>query len=90
MRFLLAFGVQLLMFTTTAVYPLSAMTSAKYRLLVLANPMTPVIECFRLAAMGGGDFRPAHLAYAAVVAGAALGLGLVVFARIERNFMDSV
>ena len=90
LRFLLAFGVQLLMFTTTAVYPLSAMTSAKYRLLVLANPMTPVIECFRLAAMGGGDFRPAHLAYAAVVAVAALGLGLVIFTRIERNFMDSV
>ena len=90
LRFLLAFGVQLLMFTTTAVYPLSAITSAKYRLLVLANPMTPVIECFRLAAMGGGDFRPAHLAYAAVVAVAALGLGLVIFTRIERNFMDSV
>ena len=72
------------------IIPLSAMTSAKYRLLVLANPMTPVIECFRLAAMGGGDFRPAHLAYAAVVAVAALGLGLVIFTRIERNFMDSV
>ena len=44
LRFLLAFGVQLLMFTTTAVYPLSGMASARYRLLVLANPMTAVIE----------------------------------------------
>lgn len=90
LRFLLAFGVQLLMFTTTAVYPLSAMTSAKYRLLVLANPMTSVIECFRLAFMGVGDFSLAHLAYSAVFAGIVLVIGILFFTRIERNFMDSV
>ncbi len=90
LRFLLTFGVQLLMFTTTAVYPLSAMTSAKYRLLVLANPMTSVIECFRRAFMGGGDFQPAYLAYSAVFALVVLAIGVVSFTRIERNFMDSV
>ena len=90
LRFLLAFGVQLLMFTTTAVYPLSAMTSVRYRLLVLANPMTAVIECFRLAFLGAGDFHPAHLAYSAVFAGVVLAIGIVSFTRIERNFMDSV
>ena len=90
LRFLLAFGVQPLMFTTTAVYPLSAMTSAKYRLLVLANPMTSVIECFRQAFMGGGDFHPAHLAYSAGCALVVLAVGILSFTRIERNFMDSV
>lgn len=90
LRFLLAFGVQLLMFTTTAVYPLSAMASAKYRLLVLANPMTAVIECFRAAFLGAGDFHPAHLAYSAVFAGFVLVVGVLSFTRIERNFMDSV
>jgi lipopolysaccharide transport system permease protein len=90
LRFLLAFGVQLLMFTTTAVYPLSAMTSGKYRLLVLANPMTSVIECFRHAFMGGGDFHAAHLAYSAVFALVVLAIGVLSFTRIERNFMDSV
>jgi len=90
LRFLLAFGVQLLMFTTTAVYPLSAMGSARYRLLVLANPMTPVIECFRNALLGGGDFHLVHLAYSAVFALVVLGVGVLVFTRIERNFMDSV
>ena len=90
LRFLLAFGVQLLMFTTTAVYPLSAMTSAKYRLLVLANPMTSVIECFRRAFMGGGDFRPVHLLYSAIFAVVVLAVGVLSFTRIERNFMDSV
>ena len=90
LRFLLAFGVQLLMFTTTAVYPLSAMASAKYRLLVLANPMTSVIECFRYAFMGGGDFHLVHLAYSAAFALVVLAVGVLIFTRIERNFMDSV
>lgn len=90
LRFLLAFGVQLLMFTTTAVYPLSAMTSAKYRLLVLANPMTSVIECFRQAFLGGGDFHSAHLVYSAGFALVVLAVGILSFTRIERNFMDSV
>lgn len=90
LRFLLAFGVQLLMFTTTAVYPLSAMASARYRLLVLANPMTSVIECFRLAFLGSGDFRPVHLAYSAGFALVVLVVGVLSFTRIERNFMDSV
>jgi len=89
LRFLLAFGVQLLMFTTTAVYPLSAM-SARYRLLVLANPMTSVIECFRSAFMGSGDFRPVYLLYSATFAVVILLIGLLSFTRIERNFMDSV
>lgn len=90
LRYLLAFGVQLLMFTTTTVYPLSAMTSARYRLLVLANPMTAVIECFRQAFMGAGDFHPGYLLYSAIFAVAALGVGILSFSRIERNFMDSV
>lgn len=90
LRFLLAFGVQLLMFTTTAVYPLSAIASARYRLLVLANPMTSVIECFRQALTGVGDFHYVHLLYSAGFALVALVVGLLSFTRIERNFMDSV
>lgn len=90
LRYLLAFGVQLLMFTTTAVYPLSAMASAKYRILVLANPMTSIVECFRWAFMGTGDFLPAHLAYSAGFALVVLTIGILSFTRIERNFMDSV
>lgn len=90
LRYLLAFGVQLLMFTTTAVYPLSAVASAKYRLLVLANPMTAVIECFRQAFLGAGDFHSGYLLYSAIFALIALGAGILSFTRIERNFMDSV
>jgi lipopolysaccharide transport system permease protein len=90
LRFLLAFGVQLLMFTTTAVYPLSAITSPQYRLLVLANPMTSVIECFRQAFTGAGDFHAVHLLYSGIFALVTLFVGVLSFTRIERNFMDSV
>jgi lipopolysaccharide transport system permease protein len=90
LRHLLAFGVQLLMFTTTAVFPVSAIASPGYRLLVLANPMTAVIECFRQAFMGAGDFQWMHLLYGAVFALASLAAGVLSFTRIEKNFMDSV
>jgi lipopolysaccharide transport system permease protein len=90
LRFLLAFGVQLLMFTTTAVLPLASMSSGRHRLLVLANPMTPVIECFRAALLGTTDFQPVHLLHSGLVAIAAVVVGLLCFTRIERDFMDTV
>lgn len=90
LRHLLAFGVQLLMFSTTAVFPASAITSPGYRLLVLANPMTPVIECFRKAFLGTGDFQWIHLLCGAGISAAILVLGVLTFSRIEKNFMDSV
>lgn len=90
LRHLLAFGVQLLMFSTTAVYPVSAIASPGYRWLVLANPMTPVIECFRKAFLGTGDFQWTHLLCGAGISAGILALGILVFSRIEKNFMDSV
>lgn len=90
LRHLLAFGVQLLMFGTTAVFPVSAIASPGYRLLVLANPMTPVIECFRQAFLGTGDFRWTHLLCGAGLSAVVLVLGILTFSRIEKNFMDSV
>ena len=90
LRFLLTFGVQLLMFTTTAVFPLSAVPPGNYRLLILANPMTSVMECFRQAFLGAGEFHTVHLLYSAGFALCALTAGLLSFTRIERNFMDTV
>lgn len=90
LRFLLSFGVQLLMFTTTAVLPLGSMSAGSHRMLVLANPMTPVIECFRAALLGTGDFQPVHLLHSALIAAVSLAVGLLFFTRIERDFMDTV
>lgn len=90
LRFLLAFGVQLLMFTTTAVLPASAIRSEGHRELVLANPMSPIIECFRKGWLGAGDFHPGDLVYSGTCAAVALVVGLLAFTRVERTFMDTV
>ena len=55
LAFLLTFGVQLLMYATTVIYPLSA-APAKYKWLIAANPMTPLIETFRYGFLGKGSF----------------------------------
>lgn len=89
MRFLLDFGVRLLMFATTAIYPLSSIPE-KYKLFILANPMTPIIESFRYGFMGQGSFSWAYLGYSAVFTVVVLFIGAVLFTRIERTFMDTV
>lgn len=90
LRFLLAFGVQLLMYATPAILPLSRFAGSKYRLVFLANPMTPIIECFRHAFMGTGTYSAGHLLYSGGFAVTVLFVGILIFTRIERTFMDTV
>ena len=62
LRFLVQFGTQLLMYTTPVIYPLSQLPE-KYRWIMLSNPMSPVIETFRYAFLGTGNFKwsvPGH------------------------------
>ncbi|MDN5211461.1 ABC transporter permease [Fulvivirgaceae bacterium BMA12] len=89
MRFLIAFGVQLLMYGTPVIYPLSKVPE-EYRLLVTLNPITPVVEAFRYGFLGTGTFSVYHLVYSFVFTVIALLLGIVVFNRVEKTFMDSV
>jgi lipopolysaccharide transport system permease protein len=89
LRFLLTFGVQLLMYATPAILPLSGL-HGRARLVMLLNPMTPVMECFRHAFTGAGTYTAAQLAYSAAFAVLSLFIGAVMFQRIERNFMDTV
>ncbi|MEO5364942.1 MAG: ABC transporter permease [Magnetococcus sp. WYHC-3] len=89
LRFLLGFAVQLLMFATPVIYPLSTLT-AEYRWLLLANPVTPIIETFRHGFLGRGDFHWVHLGYSAVFMVVTLALALVIFNQVEKNFMDTV
>jgi lipopolysaccharide transport system permease protein len=84
-----AFGVSLLMYLTPVVYPLSTVPAA-YRPIVMANPITPIVEAFRYAFLGVGTISAPHLAYTAVFAGAILFIGILIFNRIERTFMDTV
>ena len=88
-RFLLEFGVRLAMYATPVIYPLSSIPE-KYRLLIMANPVTPIIETFRYGFLGAGSFSWPALAYSAGCTAVLLFLGVIMFTRIERTFMDTV
>jgi lipopolysaccharide transport system permease protein len=89
LQFLVTFGVQLLMFGTPVIYPLSSIQGAS-RWLIMANPMTPVVESFRYAFLGAGSLIPLHLLYAFVFMIVLLFVGAVIFNRVESSFMDTV
>jgi lipopolysaccharide transport system permease protein len=89
LRFLLEFGVRLLMYATPVIFPLSSIPG-KWRWVLLANPMTPVTETFRLAFLGQGTFSWWHLGYSAAFAFFSVLIGAAVFNRVERTFMDTV
>ncbi len=88
LSYLVAFGVQLLMFMTTVIYPLPA--SGTKRTLVLANPMSSIIESFRYAFFPVGNFNWMALAYSSIFMIVTLFIGMLLFNKIERSFMDTV
>ena len=89
LQHLVGFGTQLLMYATPIIYPLSTIPE-NYRWLLVANPMTPVVETFRYGFLGAGSYDPFHLLYSGLFAFTMLLVGLVFFNRIERTFMDTV
>ena len=89
LTFLIAFGVQLLMYATPVIYPTSSVPE-KYRVWVQYNPLSAIIEAFRYGLLGKGSFTPGDLLYSAIVIIGILVVGIVVFNRVEKNFMDTV
>lgn len=89
LKFLLTFGIQLLQFTTTVAYPLSA-APGKIKDLVGYNPFTAVIETFRFGFLGSGQFYETYFIYSIVVTIVLLLVGILIFNKIERSFMDTV
>ncbi len=89
LTFLVSFGVQLLMYGTTVIYPLSA-APAKYKTLIALNPMTGIIEAFRYSFLGKGEFTLWSIGYACVVSVIILFLGILIFNRTEKNFVDTI
>lgn len=85
----IGFGVGLMMYATPVIYPLSAIPES-YRWLVELNPVTPLVEVFRLGFTGHGTLSWAGLAYSAAFTAVSLILGAVVFHQTERTFMDTV
>jgi len=85
----ITFAVQLLMYATPVIYP-STMIPEKYRWIVLANPMSSLVETFRYAYLGSGTFSPLNLACSGGVTLVVLAVGVVLFNHVERTFMDTV
>jgi lipopolysaccharide transport system permease protein len=87
--FLLTFGVQLLMFATPVIYPISSIPQ-KYKALISANPISPIVETFRYAFLGTGSFSWNSLAYSCGITVFILLLGTIIFNRVEKSFTDTV
>jgi lipopolysaccharide transport system permease protein len=88
--FLLTFGVQLLMYATPVIIPLSQLEGKSYKWVIMANPMTPIVETFRYAFLGSGSFSWGSFVYSCVATIVILIVGTVVFNRVEKSFTDTV
>jgi lipopolysaccharide transport system permease protein len=83
-------GLQLLMFGSAIVFPLSRIADPADRTLFFLNPVVPAIEFFRLAFVGKSLVEPWHLGVSAAVTFVVLALGILLFHRAEQNAMDTV
>lgn len=86
---LVGFGVQLLMYLSPVIYPISSVDGL-WRWLILANPMTPIVEIFRLSFFGVSSLNPIWLIYTFCFSIAVMFIGLLLFNHTESSFMDTV
>ena len=86
---LVGFGVQLGMYASPIIYPISSLPE-RWQFWANLNPVAPIIEGFRYAYLGVGQFEPMQLLQTAAVIAVLLTLGLVVFNRVERTFADTI
>ncbi len=87
--FLVQFGVQLWMYATPIIYPLSTIPE-KYRWIVAANPMTAIVETFKFGFLDQQPLYTGYLLYSAVFTLFILTLGILVFNKVEKGFMDTI
>lgn len=89
LSYLVSFGVQLWMYGTPIVYPLSQIP-AKWQWIYYINPMAPIVETFRFAFLGAGGVQFWHLGLSMIITVFLLLTGFVLFSKIEKTFMDTV
>ena len=77
------------MYASPIVYPLSIVPE-KYKILIIANPMTPVIEGFRQAFIGQGSFQISMFLVSLSITIATFFVGIVIFNKVEKSFIDTV
>jgi len=78
------------MYLTPIVYPLSTVTEGWMRNLVMINPVTPAVEMMRYAILGKGTIDMGYYGLSWSVTLAVAVLGIMIFNKVERNFMDTV
>jgi lipopolysaccharide transport system permease protein len=89
LSFMISFGIQLLMYATPVIYPLSE-APEKYRVFLLINPMSSVIETFRYVLLKSGNLDFGNLLYSGIFTVVILVAGFVVFNKTEKSFIDTV
>ena len=87
---LFGFIVSLWMYATPIVYPMSMVPDERLRTVILLNPMTSIIEAFKFSVFGEGSFSWGALGYSFTFMCILLLIGIVIFNRVQRSFMDTV
>ena len=90
LQFLLTFSVQLLMYATPVIYPMSLVSTKRFGWLIRINPLSSIIETFRYAFTGSGAFHLGYFLYSFVFAITVMLIGIAVFNKTEKSFMDTV
>jgi lipopolysaccharide transport system permease protein len=89
LSFLIKFGIQLFMYLTTVIYPLSSVSGQK-RIFIEYNPMTQIIEGLRLGLLGQGTFSHLSLFYTITITAIILFIGVVTFNKAQKSFIDTI
>lgn len=89
MRYLLSFGVSLWMYATPVIYPVSTIPT-RWQWVAQINPITPIIETFRMAFLGAGNATTGGLLYSAGMTAVVFLIGVMIFNSVEKNFIDTV
>ena len=87
---LVTFGVQLLMYATPVVYPLSQLDDGILKTVIMINPITMPMELYRCAVLGQGTINMLYYAISLAFTVLVVVFGIMIFNKVERNFMDTV
>ena len=92
LKFLVSFGVQLWMYITPVIYPLSVLKNnyPQYVWAIVINPLTAVIETFKIGFLGQGTFSWTYLIYSLFFTFVIMTWGIVTFNKVQRSFMDTI
>ena len=86
---LVTFGIQLWMYGSAIIFPISSIPE-KWGTLLMLNPIVPIVEAFRYAFTGKGVFSVQYLGIGMIITLILLLIGCVMFNKVERTFMDTV